>query len=197
MKFTLATVLALGTSVQTSDAFVTPTIKLSATDVKVGPLSSSPEDEDLSSGDASGSRFAEMMQLAKQRGGQQPGGAVPGGRAIENPFLQPQASANPGELSVEEQARMFREMMAGNQAVPQAPVRVAADPGGVRPVGRNADADKIANTSDLYFAQLKRDSTVRTIARMKGDNEASEAVFEDDGIKELDNLLLTNPYLKG
>lgn len=195
MKFTLATVLALGTSVQNSDAFVTPTIKLSATDVKVGSLFSSPEDEEPIAADTSGSRFAEMMQMAQQRGGQQPGGAVPGGRAVENPFLQPQAPASPGDLSVEEQARMFREMMAGNQAVPQAPMRVAADPG--RPVGRNADADKIANTSDLYFAQLKRDSTVRTMARMKGDEQASNAVFEDSGIKELDNLLLTNPYLKG
>ena len=153
------------------------------------------EDEEPLAADTSGSRFAEMMQIAQQRGAQQPGGAVPGGRAVENPFLQPQAPANPGDLSVEEQARMFREMMAGNQAVPQAPMRVAADPG--RPVGRNADADKIANTSDLYFAQLKRDSTVRTMARMKGDSEASNAVFEDSGIKELDNLLLTNPYLKG
>ncbi len=197
MKFTLATVLALGTTVQNTDAFVAPGIKLSAMDVKVGPLSSSPEDEDIEVGDQSGSRFKELMQIAKQRGVAEPGGAQPGGRAIENPFLQPQAPANPGELSVEEQARMFREMMAGNQAPPQAPMRVAADPGGVRPVGRNADADKIANTSDLYFAQLKRDSTVRTIARQRENSDVSEAVFRDDGIKALDNLLLTNPYLKG
>ena len=196
MKFTLATVLALGTTVQNADAFVNPAIKLSAADMKVGPLSSSPEEEDLEVGDQSGSRFAEMMQMAKQRG-PQAGGAQPGGRAIENPFLQPQAPANPGEMSVEEQARMFREMMAGNQPAPQAPMRVPADPGGVRPVGRNADADKIANTSDLYFAQLKRDSTVRTMARIQENSEVSEAVFQDDGIKELDNLLLTNPYLKG
>ena len=76
MKFTLATVLALGTTVQNTDAFVAPGIKLSAMDVKVGPLSSSPEDEDIEVGDQSGSRFKELMQIAKQRGGAEPGGAA-------------------------------------------------------------------------------------------------------------------------
>jgi hypothetical protein len=66
-----------------------------------------------------------------------------------------------------------------------------------RPVGRNRDADSIANTSDLYFAQLKRDSTVRTLARIRGEVEIAEKVFEDEGIKQLDDLLQKNPYLKG
>ncbi len=202
MKFTLAAVLALGTSVQHSDAFLSPTVKLSRTDYRVdqksvGPLASSEEEEDIGRGDASGSRFQEMMNIANQQQAQGGGGSMGvGGRAVENPFLQNQQPSNPGELSVEEQARMFREMMAGNQAA-VAPMRVPSDPGAVRPQGRNPDADKIANTSDLYFAQLKRDSTVRTIGRIQGNKEVSEGVFKDAGIKELDGLLLTNPYLKG
>jgi len=202
MKFTLATVLALGTSVQNSDAFLSPTVKLSRTDYRVdqknvGPLASSEEDEDIEKAEQSGSRFQEMLNMAKQAQGQDAGIASTGvgGRAVQNPFLKPQQPTNPGELSVEEQARMFREMMAGNQAA-AAPVRVPSDPG-VGKVGRNPDADKIANTSDLYFAQLKRDSTVRTIGRIQGNEEVSEAVFQDKGIKELDGLLLSNPHLKG
>mmetsp|Transcript_15246 Transcript_15246/g.24705 ORF Transcript_15246/g.24705 Transcript_15246/m.24705 type:complete len:679 (-) Transcript_15246:110-2146(-) len=119
-------------------------------------------------------------------------------------------AANPNELSVEEQARMFREMMAQQQGgapavnTPVVPVaadvpvqRVAKTDRAGRPVGRNRDADTIANTSDLYFAQLKRDSTVRTLARIQGEDEVAEKVFEDEGIKQLDELLQKNPYLKG
>ena len=66
-----------------------------------------------------------------------------------------------------------------------------------RPAGRNRDADSIANTSDLYFAQLKRDSTVRGLARIRGDDETAQAIFEDEGIAQLEDLLHENPYLKG
>lgn len=107
---------------------------------------------------------------------------------------------NPDELSVEDQARMFREMMAGKTQGPVEPPpvsRVSREDRAGRPMGRNPDADKITNTSDLYFAQLKRDSTVRTIARIRENKEVSEAVFQDDGIKELDALLQQNPYLQG
>merc|ERR1712238_459512 len=62
--------------------------------------------------------------------------------------------------------------------------------------GRNRDADMIANSSDLYFAQLKRDSTVRTIGRIRGEKDISEAVFEDEGIEQLQSLVQENPYLK-
>jgi hypothetical protein len=104
---------------------------------------------------------------------------------------------------------MFREMMAaqqlGGNAIPVAPVttdipqtqRVAKTDRAGRPVGRNRDADMIANTSDLYFAQLKRDSTVRTLARIRGEAEIAEKVFEDEGIEQLNQLLQKNPYLKG
>ena len=209
MRFSLSAVLALGTAVQNGDAFLSPTVRLKTTEIYMSQQpqdgSADGDDEVNENGDQGGSRFREMMKLAQQ-GGQS--GAMPGGaRAIDNPFLTSpspaptQLPANPDALSVEEQARMFREMMAGNQnpasAIPPPPVRTAATDRAGRPVGRNTDADKIANTSDLYFAQLKRDSTVRTIGRIQGNSEVSEAVFEDHGIKELDGLLKSNPYLKG
>lgn len=123
--------------------------------------------------------------------------------AVENPFLAPQLpTANPGAMSVEEQARMFREMMQNGglpQQVPPPPPtqRVARTDTAGRPVGRNRDADTIANTADLYFAQLKRDSTVRGVARIQGDDETAQKVFADEGVKELEGLLRTNPYLAG
>jgi hypothetical protein len=184
------------------------------------------DDEDEEDSGSGSSRFKDLLKAAQAAGG----GAdeqrlFP--RAIENPFLNPPPpiptpqtpvfqplAANPDELSVEEQARMFREMMAASQAgagvvppvvpavvaaaaIPDAPQRVAKTDRAGRPVGRNRDADTIANTSDLYFAQLKRDSTVRTIARIRGEEEMAEQVFADDGIKQLNDLLVKNPYLKG
>jgi hypothetical protein len=171
------------------------------------------EEEDVGSGS---SRFKELLKAAQQRGASE---APRMPRAIDNPFLNPTPpspsampfqplAANPDELSVEEQARMFREMMAQQQAgaaavqppVPplmDAPMRVAKTDRAGRPVGRNRDADTIANTADLYFAQLKRDSTVRALARLRGEVDVAEKVFEDEGIRQLDDLLQKNPYLKG
>jgi hypothetical protein len=62
-------------------------------------------------------------------------------------------------------------------------------------VGRNRDADAISNTSDLYLAQLKYDSTVRNIARYRGDEAKANAVFQDEGVHKLKDELLKNPYL--
>ena len=162
-----------------------------------------PDEEEVGQG---GSRFKEIMEAAK-RG--QPSRPM---RPIPNPFLtnppppppsQPTTpSLDPDQLSVEDQARLFRELfqktMSGvsNDPVPYtAPRPTKEDPRGGRPVGRNKDADSIANTSDLYFAQLKRDSTVRTIARIRGDQEKANQVFEDEGIQRLAGLLHNNPYL--
>lgn len=173
------------------------------------------DDDDEEEESSGSSRVKELMKVAQMGGGDETQ-RMP--RAIENPFLNPPPpvtpsqplAANPDELSVEEQARMFREMMAAQQqgggtAIPAAPIpaeipqvqRVAKTDRAGRPVGRNRDADTIANTSDLYFAQLKRDSTVRTMARIRGEIEVAEKVFEDEGIKQLDDLLKKNPYLKG
>ena len=198
MRFTISALLALGTTIPYSDAFVSPRFKTTTTtQIRMG------DDNDGDESEGS-SRFREMMKLAQQQKEAGASSGMPsGGRPIDNPFLNPTPStpaANPGELSVEEQARMFREMMAGNQLPASPPphsMRVAKTDRAGRPVGRNPDADKIANTSDLYFAQLKRDSTVRTLGRQRGDDKISEAVFQDEGIKELDNLLSANPYLKG
>ena len=164
--------------------------------------------EESEDGDSGSTRFQDMMKAAKQSGAAE---AQREPTPIMNPFLNPVSSTpqppvNPDDLSVEEQARMFREMMAGKQQsspppadILQAPLekvaRGGADRAG-RPAGRNRDADMIANASDLYFAQLKRDSTVRTIGRIQGDKDVSESVFEDEGIEQLSGLLKENPYLK-
>lgn len=166
------------------------------------------------------SKFKELLKAAEEAGDGRGGGFGLGisGRAIENPFLSQStlsppppspvvSNVNPDELSVEEQARRFREMMAQQQqgaappvlqdTIPPPPPRVAKTDRAGRPVGRNRDADSIANTADVYFAQLKRDSTVRTIARLRGEEEVAEQVFADEGIKELGELLVKNPYLQG
>jgi hypothetical protein len=165
--------------------------------------------------DQGGSRFKEIMDAAKSAAAEvedQPP------RAVNNPYINPPqppraqptattATANPpmnlDNLSVEEQAEMFRKMMGRSETgisadpVPYtAPPSTTKDPRGGRPVGRNRDADSIANASDLYFAQLKRDSNVRVIARINGEDDRAEAVFEDEGIEELKGLLHANPYLQ-
>ena len=219
MRFSFSAVVALGSTVRISDAFVSPTPKFRTTEMNMdkrfmdalSPPSGGDDgdiSEDNEDGNQGSGRFQQLMKLAKEAEQNKSSSVQPSGRAIDNPFLNPPSStptsnqlpANPDELSVEEQARMFREMMAGNQLPASPPphsMRVAKTDRAGRPVGRNPDADKIANTSDLYFAQLKRDSTVRTLGRQRGDDKISEAVFQDEGIKELDNLLSANPYLKG
>jgi hypothetical protein len=171
--------------------------------------------EDVS--DQGGSRFKAMLEATKKAAAGSPIDQQP--RAIPNPFLTPppppptppstQQPPLPSpiqldNLSVEDQARLFRQLMGQSQTgVGAAPVPYKAPPPtkqdarGGRPLGRNRDADSIANTADLYFAQLKRDSTVRTQARYRGELDKAEAVFEDEGIVELNDLLRENPYLKG
>ncbi len=171
---------------------------LSGTNSKAGDTK--PEEEELEA-DQGGSMFKEILQKAKER-------VEPGPPPIMNPFLaapnNPIPPIDPSEISVEEQARMYREMMKNNAAVPPAPMdipppgrRVARTDRAGKPVGRNRDADTIANTADLYFAQLKRDSSVRGFARLQGDEDYSNKVFADEGIKELETILVQNPYLTG
>merc|ERR1712157_625797 len=45
-----------------------------------------------------------------------------------------------------------------------------------RKIGRNKDADAISNASDVYFAQLKKDSTTRDLARYSGDDTKANDV---------------------
>ena len=62
-----------------------------------------------------------------------------------------------------------------------------------RKIGRNKDADAIVNSADLYFAQLKRDSTTRNYARYAGDDEKANAVFHHPSIEQI--KMHVNPYL--
>mmetsp|Transcript_25905 Transcript_25905/g.38785 ORF Transcript_25905/g.38785 Transcript_25905/m.38785 type:complete len:685 (-) Transcript_25905:99-2153(-) len=55
--------------------------------------------------------------------------------------------------------------------------------------GRNSQAYEVNNAADVYFAQLKRDSTIRTEARKAGDMETANSVFKDEGVKALSGLL--------
>ena len=63
-----------------------------------------------------------------------------------------------------------------------------------RKIGRNRDADVVANTSDAYFARLKRDSTTRNYARYAGDDVKANDVFHDPEISKIHAP--TNPYLE-
>lgn len=86
-----------------------------------GPSVVGDEQEEKDEVGSGSSRFKALMEAAKQGGSAAAAGV--GGRAIENPFLNPSTSnpspsvptttsTDPNEMSVEEQARLFREMMA-------------------------------------------------------------------------------------
>lgn len=158
-------------------------------------------DDESRDGDQGGSRLKEIMAKAQRAKSAEP--AAEGFRPIENPFLTPPTTSthntNLEGLSVEEQARRFREMMQNGEPPARAPLPSPQNLSdrGPRPEGRNRDADTISNTADLYFAQLKRDSSVRGIARIHGDDETAQQVFADKGIKELESMVYENPYLKG
>jgi hypothetical protein len=152
-----------------------------------------------------GSLFKELLNKAKEAEVKRGDGPILYNpmEGIKSPAIAPStpaiapptASPSDGSLSVEEQARMFREMMANQAQAPFAPALEPKRRTEPRRQGRNRDADTISNTADLYFAQLKRDSSVRTIARYTGDIEKANAVFEDEGVIELNDLIKTNPYL--
>jgi hypothetical protein len=216
MRFKYATFFAL-TSIAGIDAFLAPATRphqfsselhssiddnegfLNALKGSSGGDDVQKEEEEVSEGS---SRFKSLMETAKSAQG-----AEPDGRAIQNPFLnptpppQPIAGINLDNLSVEEQAAMLRQLMAnqGGAAAPPlpAPVKQKRTDKAGKPLGRNMDADQIANAADLYFAQLKRDSTVRTMARIQGEDDVADAIFQDSGIQELNDLIVVNPYLQG
>jgi hypothetical protein len=84
---------------------------------------------------------------------------------------------------------------------PGAPVEITPAPADVDPDslnpydylpqgdGRNNQSFEVNNSADVYFAQLKRDSRVRTQARKAGDLETANKPMEDVGVKALNNLL--------
>jgi hypothetical protein len=64
-----------------------------------------------------------------------------------------------------------------------------------RKIGRNRDADTIANAADAYLARLKRDSTTRNLARYAGDEHKANDVFHDPEIENIQAPQL-NPFLE-
>jgi hypothetical protein len=151
-----------------------------------------------------GTRFRQMMQAA-QSGNNRP----PRVNTYAHSTVRSSKPLVPGDienLSVEEQAAMFRQMMqqqqqeVGQESYEPPPAAPRQPRGGLdgkgRKIGRNRDADTIANASDLYFAQLKRDSAVRNMARIQGDEEYANKVFEDESVKALNDQIKVNPYLK-
>jgi len=62
--------------------------------------------------------------------------------------------------------------------------------------GYNSDAYTMSNTADVYFAQLKQDSKVRKMARLSGDLETANKVFNDDSVKSIGDNWNQNPYTK-
>lgn len=156
-----------------------------------------------------GTKFKELLDAAQKATGLTGGDTGP--LSLKNPFadnpfagiegLDPtanQPSMNPDEMTLEQQAEMFRQMMKNGGPVAQQPVVPLPQPRPPKPdqkTGRNRDADTIQNTADVYFAQLKRDSTVRGVARLRGDLETAEQVFKDPKIKELEDMITKNPHL--
>ncbi|EJK70822.1 hypothetical protein THAOC_07790, partial [Thalassiosira oceanica] len=65
-----------------------------------------------------------------------------------------------------------------------------------RPVGYNPDAYTMANTADVYFAQLKQDSKVRKEAWLSGDRDKANEVFADDSVQKIKDGWRDNPYTK-
>jgi hypothetical protein len=86
-------------------------------------------------------------------------------------------------------------------AAPVAPVAAApapVDPEALKNVdpkefipmgGGNKDAYEITNPADVYLAQLKRDSNVRTEARKRGDLEVANKPFADYGVQAIGTIL--------
>jgi hypothetical protein len=167
-----------------------------------------------------GSRFKAMMEAAQRAkaAGPPSRGSPPINPYAANPFAPPAAYSNespppplpidPAEaekLSVEQQAALFRQMMEQRQSqvatsysppAPGPPTMIGGLDAKGRKIGRNRDTDTIANTSDLYFAQLKRDSSVRNMARIQGDEEFADKIFADPSVKQLEVELKENPYLQ-
>ncbi|KAL3914983.1 MAG: hypothetical protein SGILL_005858 [Bacillariaceae sp.] len=245
---------------------------------KIKARNESPEEEASQGGE----RFRQMVEKAKSQAQQQPSGySQPPPQQLQQSMQQQQqqlqqpmtaaastGAANPMmqqlppdalNLPIEEQARLFREIMARQQMqqmnrpfpVPQGqpqqqqqqqqygqqpqymqqppppqqqqqqqqqqygqpqqqqlysppppppppqPANFLAPGVGFdgRKIGRNRDADTIANTADCYFAQLKRDSTTRNFARYSGDDDKANDVFHDPSIQDIEPPE-TNPYLE-
>jgi hypothetical protein len=174
-----------------------------------GPAKEGESKPTASEGSMGGTRFAEMMAKARDAPPRSAYTPPPPPRPSNAP--PPTPAVDLSKLTTEEQAALFRQFMANAQppaAAAAATPDTYAPPlqppqktllGGTdvtgRKTGRNRDADSIANTSDLYFAQLKKDSSIRQRAFFYGDDDIADAVFADPAVKEIPSRLTVNPFL--
>jgi len=170
-------------------------------------------------GDISGgSRFRNMMEQSGQKQGMvnpYPPQFHDPSEFTNNPYQQeqqppqqyqqpPQQEQQPPPQQIQQQAPLSdpNEILnqLANQVQPQQQQQyqqappIMKDPN--RPVGRNKDADQIANTSDMYFAQLKLDSKIRKRAFLSGDYDTSNKVFDDERVQNLPSELEKNPFIR-
>ena len=156
----------------------------------------------------------EQIQVQKQQLQQQQQIQNPLAAPADDSVITPSMIMTPEEvagLSVEDQARLYREFFyvqqqkkkAPQQQAQKAPVSMGSTAdtyleAGIgfdgKKIGSNRDADAISNASDVYFAQLKRDSTTRNIARYSGDHTKANDVFHDPAIQDIKAPV--NPYLE-
>jgi hypothetical protein len=171
------------------------------TDEMKAKMKASHGDEDTQGGD----RLKSLMDRAQSGANLRPP-STPPAPSMQPDMYQPESpSMSPNDLSVEEQARLFREMQQQQQQQgsfqsmppplpgPRQPYGNEEGSNGRR-VGRNRDADAMVNTADVYFAQLKRDSTVRQTARYRGDLDTANSVFSDPSISDI--KMHVNPHLE-
>jgi len=122
-------------------------------------------------------------------------------------IMTPEEIAN---LSIDEQARLYREFFYVQQKEKSGQQNSISDSKSIgstssnylgagigfdgRKIGQNKDTLAISNAADVYFAQLKRDSTTRNLARYSGDNLKANEVFHDPAIQDIKAPV--NPYLE-
>jgi hypothetical protein len=114
------------------------------------------------------------------------------------PPPMPQFNPNPVISQASSQAPIQTPIQAPVSVQPTPSIPIApkdADPSTLNPAdflpksANNRDAYEISNPADVYFAQLKRDSTVRSLARRSGDLETANTPFADVGVQALKGYL--------
>jgi hypothetical protein len=162
-----------------------------------------------------GSRFRELMTRAQTQQVARRSNPQPTQIITPTMVMTPEEIAN---LSIDQQARLYREFYHTQQEQQkqqdfsgqrrQQHQQNSKSIGSTstnylqngiygfdgKKIGHNKDIDAISNTSDEYFARLKRDSTTRNIARYSGDNTKANDIFHDPSIADIN--VVVNPYLK-
>lgn len=129
-----------------------------------------------------GSRMAAMMNKT-------------GGRDIRPPDLPRYEAPPPAAPAAAAEAPAA---FAGSRAGGTGFADIAVVPAGVEPPPRPAvrkGEESFTNSADLYFAQLKADSSQRQDALLRGDREGHQEVWVNPQIKELEGKLAVNPFL--